>query len=143
MPNEVRGFLDHFEIGLLKHNFLAGTLATRLFAGLLRPADDGALAKGVETADQDLAKASSVGDEQCNRGNAPDDAKHREGAACAIAAKSEPGLVKDLQEHQLSGAKAPGFSASLTGGLHRLLKKRVRAVQPLKGHMSLDDLRYR
>ena len=63
MLHEVRGFLDHIEVGLLEDNFLACALSARLFAGLLRPADDGAFAEGVEAAHEDLAKAATVGDQ--------------------------------------------------------------------------------
>src|SRR5713101_5962203 len=39
-----RVLLHHLQVSLLQHNLLAGALATRLLAGLLRPADDHALA---------------------------------------------------------------------------------------------------
>src|SRR5207244_4718196 len=52
MLDHRRGLFDHFQIGLLKDNFLAGALATRLFAGLLRPADNSTLAECVKAVHQ-------------------------------------------------------------------------------------------
>ena len=56
--------LDHVDVSLLKHNFLARTLTTRLLTGLLRPADNDAFAEGVEPAHQNAAEAAAVGDQQ-------------------------------------------------------------------------------
>src|SRR5208282_3765621 len=78
---------------------LAGALASRLFAGLLRPADDGAFAESIEAAHQNFAEASAVGNQQRDRGDPPDDAEHGERAACAVAPQRRPGFVQDLINH--------------------------------------------
>ena len=59
----VSGLLDHVQVGLLEDDFLAGALAAGLFAGLLRPGDDGAFAEGVEAADQNFTEAAAVCDQ--------------------------------------------------------------------------------
>ena len=56
MFHQRRRLLDHLEIRFLENYFLAGALAARLLAGLLRPADDRAFAERVEAVDQDRRK---------------------------------------------------------------------------------------
>ena len=51
-----RRLLDHVEVGLLEDDLFAGALAAGLLAGLLRPADDRALAERVEPVHQDARK---------------------------------------------------------------------------------------
>src|SRR5580658_1570156 len=93
------GLLDHVDVGLLEDDLLAGTLAAGLFAGLLRPADDGALAEGVEAANQNFAETASVRDQQRDGGDSPYDAEHGERAASAIASQCDPGFAEDLVDH--------------------------------------------
>ncbi len=89
--------LDHVEVGLLEDDFLAGALAAGLFAGLLRPADDGAFAEGVEATDQNFAETAAVGDQQRDGGDSPHDAEHGEGAASAVAPQRGPGFDAGFQ----------------------------------------------
>src|SRR5262249_17059463 len=99
MFHQRSGRLDHLQVGLFKNHFLAGTLATRLFAGLLRPADHHTFPKRVETMDQDTAEAVSVGNEQRDGRNSPDDAQHREKASRDVALQRDPSLENDLNQH--------------------------------------------
>src|ERR1035441_4262542 len=99
MANVGGGLLDHLEIGLLEYNFLPGALSAGLFAGLLRPANDSAFAKGIESADQNFAKAATVSNQKSDGCNTPDNAEHGEGAACAVAPQGHPGFIEDLKEH--------------------------------------------
>ena len=78
-------FLDDVEVSLLQTHFLAGTLSAGLLAGLLRPADDDALAESVKPAYQDAAKTAAIGDQQSDGGDSPDNAQHGQQAASVVA----------------------------------------------------------
>ena len=96
----IRGrLLDHVQVGLLEDDFLAGPLAARLFAGLLRPADDRAFAERVKATDQNFTEASAVCNQEGDGGDSPYDAEHGESAARAVAAQSDPGFAEDLINH--------------------------------------------
>src|ERR1035441_2873113 len=64
-------------IGMIKTLGLPGALPSRLFAGLLRPADDCTLPKRVKTMHQNATEAVTVGDQQSHRRDSPDDPQHR------------------------------------------------------------------
>ena len=49
MFHQWRRLFHHVDVGLFKDDFLAGTLPPGLFTGLLRPANDYALAKRIES----------------------------------------------------------------------------------------------
>jgi len=61
--HEIRGLFHHLEVRLFENNFLSGALSAGLLAGLLRPADYGALAEGIEAANKNLPEAAAVGDQ--------------------------------------------------------------------------------
>jgi hypothetical protein len=84
---------------LFENNFLARPLSARLFAGLLRPADDRAFAKRIETAHQDFSETAAVSDEQRDRRDAPHDAEHGQQAARCVALECDPGFANDFDEH--------------------------------------------
>jgi len=88
--------LDHVDIGLFDNDFLAGTLAAGLFAGLLRPANDHTLAESIESMHQDIAKAAAIGDQKRDRGDTPHDAEHGEQAARHVAFQRGPGFENDF-----------------------------------------------
>jgi len=92
--------LHHVQIGLLKDNFLAGALPARLFTGLLRPADDRALAERIESMHQNAAETAAVRDQKSHRRNAPDNAEHGEETACHIPLQRGPGLDNDFNQHR-------------------------------------------
>src|SRR5579863_6878251 len=91
--------LDHVHIRLLEQHFLAGALATRLLAGLLRPADDDAFAERVKTMHQNAAEAVAVSDQQRHSCDAPNDAQHGEEAASEVSLQRDPGFENDLNQH--------------------------------------------
>ena len=62
MLDHWRGLFDHLKIGLLQNNFLAGALASRLFTGLLWPADDCAFAECVKPVHQNLPETAAIRD---------------------------------------------------------------------------------
>ena len=74
MLDHRRCLFDHFQVGLLQDNFLAGALATRLFAGLLWPADNSTLAECVKAVHQNLAETAAVGNQQRDGSYAPHNA---------------------------------------------------------------------
>jgi hypothetical protein len=91
-----RGRFDDVQIGLLQKHFLPRPLASWLFAGLLRPADDHALAESVEAVYQDTAEAAPIGDKERYRSNAPHDAQHCEQGAGHVALERDPGFENDF-----------------------------------------------
>src|SRR6202158_2626596 len=95
----VGGLFNHVDVGLFENDFLARALAAGLFASLLRPADDGAFAEGVEATDKNFAEAAAVCDQQCDGGDSPHNAEHGERAASAVALQRRPGFVQDLINH--------------------------------------------
>ena len=64
------GCLHHLEVGLLEHNFFAGTLSAGLLAGLLRPTDNDALSERIEAVHQNAAETAAVCNEKSNGSNA-------------------------------------------------------------------------
>src|SRR6266849_4443283 len=99
VANVVGRLLDHVAVGLFENDFFAGALAAGLFAGLLRPADDGAFAESIEAADKNFAEAAAVCDQQGDGGDSPYDAEHGERAASAVTPQCDPGFVEDLIDH--------------------------------------------
>src|SRR5207245_8938684 len=91
---------DPVYIRLLENDFLPCPLSARLFAGLLWPADDCALAKRIEPADQDSAEAAAISDEQRDRRDAPDDPQHGQQAARAVALECDQGFANDFDQHR-------------------------------------------
>src|SRR2546425_1262903 len=85
--------LDQFHVLPLEDDVLSGPFASRLLAGLARPANHGAFPKGLETSDQDGTKAVAVGDEECYGHNSPHDSQHRQDASQAVASQTVPGLA--------------------------------------------------
>ena len=91
--------LDHLEVSLLEHYFLARSLSAGLLAGLLWPGYDDALAEGVEAVHEDMSEAAPVSGQQRDRHDAPDDAEHGEETASAVALQRRPGCENDLCQH--------------------------------------------
>src|SRR6185437_5810501 len=92
-------FLDDVEVSLFQPYLFAGTLPAGLLAGLLRPADNHALAESVKPAYQDAAKAAAIGDQKSDGGNSPDNAQHGQQAAGVVAPEGGPGFENDFSQH--------------------------------------------
>jgi hypothetical protein len=84
----------------LEHHLFAGTLAAWLFTGLLWPADDYALAEGIKSANQNLAEAVAVCNQQRDRSNSPHNAEHGEKCPGQIALQRHPGLANNFNQHK-------------------------------------------
>src|SRR6267154_1501966 len=89
--------LHHLQVSLLKKNFLARALPTRLLAGLLRPADHHTFAKGIKPVHQNAAEAASVGDQQGDGGNPPNDPQHGQQTARKVPLQRDPSFENDLK----------------------------------------------
>src|SRR6266851_5144732 len=99
--------LHHLQVSLLKKNFLARALPTRLLAGLLRPADHHTFAKGIKPVHQNAAEAASVGDQQGDGGNPPNDPQHGQQTARKVPLQRDPSLENDLNQHSLKIYEPP------------------------------------
>ena len=94
-----RGRLHHVNVSLFELNFLPGALSAWLFAGLLRPANDHALAERIESAHQNGAKATAIRDQQRDGRNSPHNAEHSQERASVVALQRDPGFENDFRKH--------------------------------------------
>ena len=88
------------DVGFFEDDVLPGPLPARLFAGLLRPANDDAFSEGIESADQDFPEAAAVSDKQSHRRNSPNNAEHSEQATRVVALEGDPGFANDFNHHR-------------------------------------------
>jgi hypothetical protein len=97
MPHQRRIRLYHFDVRLLEHHFLSGTLSARLLTGLLGPANHDTLPESVEAIHEDRPETVAICDQQCDRRDTPHDAQHGKRAARAVALQGDPGFVDDFE----------------------------------------------